>query len=69
MRADRRGLLTGRPASGPAPEPPVCVCMAVGAGAIRAAIAAGLHQRGCYWCSNDGWYELRIVPAGDRGGY
>jgi assimilatory nitrate reductase catalytic subunit len=39
--ADRRGLLTGRPASGPAPEPPVCVCMAVGAGAIRAAIAAG----------------------------
>jgi assimilatory nitrate reductase catalytic subunit len=39
--AERRSLLAGRPASGEAPEPPVCVCMGIGAGAIRAAITAG----------------------------
>ena len=38
---ERRALLAGRRADGAAPEPPVCVCMGVGAGAIRAAIAAG----------------------------
>jgi assimilatory nitrate reductase catalytic subunit len=39
--ADRRALLAGRRADGVAPEPSICVCMGVGAGAIRAAIAAG----------------------------
>lgn len=39
--AERRALLAGRPAGGAMPEPPVCVCMGVGAGVIRAAIAAG----------------------------
>ncbi|WP_158743168.1 nitrate reductase [Acidisphaera sp. L21] len=39
--ADRRALLAGRRADGAAPEPSICVCMGVGAGAIRAAIAAG----------------------------
>ncbi len=38
---DRRMLLAGRPAEGPMPEPPVCVCHGVGAWAITAAIAAG----------------------------
>ena len=38
---DRRMLLAGRPAEGPTPEPPVCVCHGVGASAITAAIAAG----------------------------
>jgi assimilatory nitrate reductase catalytic subunit len=38
---DRRTLLAGRRADGAAPEPPVCVCMGVGAKAIRAAVAAG----------------------------
>jgi assimilatory nitrate reductase catalytic subunit len=41
---DRRALLTGRPATGAMPEPPVCVCFGVGAGAIRRAIAAGCHD-------------------------
>ena len=39
--ADRRALLAGRRADGVAPEPSICVCMGVGAGAIRAAIMAG----------------------------
>ncbi len=39
--ADRRALLAGRRADGAAPEPSICVCMGVGAGAIRAAIMAG----------------------------
>ncbi len=39
--ADRRALLAGRRADGEAPEPSICVCMGVGAGAIRAAIRAG----------------------------
>jgi len=39
--ADRRALLAGRPASGAMPEPPVCVCFGVGAGAIRGAIDEG----------------------------
>ena len=39
--AERRALLAGRPADGAMPEPPVCVCMGVGASVIRAAIAAG----------------------------
>ena len=39
--AERRTLLAGRRADGAAPEPPVCVCMGVGAKAIRAAIAGG----------------------------
>jgi len=39
--AERRVLLAGRPAGGAMPEPPVCVCMGVGTGVIRAAIAAG----------------------------
>ena len=37
----RRALLSGRPAAGIARDPAVCVCHGVGAGAIRAAIAAG----------------------------
>ena len=39
--AERRGLLAARPADGKMPEPPVCVCHAVGANQIRHAIAAG----------------------------
>ncbi len=39
--ADRRALLAGRPAEGPLPEPPVCVCFGVGAKAIQAAIDGG----------------------------
>ncbi len=39
--ADRRALLAGRPFTGAAPEPSVCVCHGVGAGAIRRAIHAG----------------------------
>ena len=39
--AERRALLAGRRADGVAPEPSICVCMGVGAGAIRAAIAGG----------------------------
>ncbi len=39
--ADRRALLAGRRADGKAPEPAICVCMGVGAGAIRAAIQGG----------------------------
>ena len=39
--AERRALLAGRRADGKAPEPSICVCMGVGAGKIRAAIAAG----------------------------
>ncbi len=38
---ERRALLAGRRADGAAPEPSICVCMGVGAGAIRAAIMAG----------------------------
>ena len=39
--AERRSLLAARPADGPLPEPPVCVCHAVGANQIRQAIGAG----------------------------
>lgn len=39
--AERRVLLAGRRPDGAAPEPPICVCMGVGAGAIRAAILDG----------------------------
>ena len=39
--ADRRSLLAGRPATGPAPEPSVCVCHGVGAMTIAAAVADG----------------------------
>jgi assimilatory nitrate reductase catalytic subunit len=39
--SDRRALLAGRPADGVMPEPPVCVCFGIGAGAIGAAIADG----------------------------
>ena len=39
--AERRALLAGRRADGVAPEPAICVCMGVGAGAIRSAITAG----------------------------
>ena len=39
--AERRSLLAGRRADGEAPEPSICVCMGVGAGAIRAAAMAG----------------------------
>ncbi len=39
--AERRALLAGRRADGVAPEPSICVCMGVGARAIRAAIEAG----------------------------
>ena len=42
--SDRRALLAGRRADGVAPEPSICVCMGVGAGAIRAAIAAGCNS-------------------------
>ena len=38
---ERRTLLAGRPASGPAPEPSLCVCHGVGAGVIAAAIQDG----------------------------
>ena len=38
---ERRALLAGRRADGVAPEPAICVCMGVGAVAIRAAIQAG----------------------------
>ncbi len=38
---DRRTLLAGRPASGPAPEPSLCVCHGVGARVITAAIQDG----------------------------
>ncbi len=38
---ERRALLAARPADGKLPEPPVCVCHAVGANQIRQAIAAG----------------------------
>ena len=41
---ERRALLAGRRADGAAPEPSICVCMGVGAGAIRAAIAAGARS-------------------------
>ena len=41
---ERRSLLAGRPAEGPAPEPPICVCMGVGMTAIRAAIAGGCRS-------------------------
>ena len=39
--ADRRSLLAGRPATGPAPEPSVCVCHGIGAMTIAAAVADG----------------------------
>ena len=39
--AERRSLLAARPAAGPLPEPPVCVCHAVGANQIRQAIGTG----------------------------
>ena len=39
--AERRALLAARPADGPMPEAPVCVCHAVGAIRISQAIAAG----------------------------
>jgi assimilatory nitrate reductase catalytic subunit len=39
--AERRALLSGRPASGDMVEAPVCVCFGIGAGAIRRAILAG----------------------------
>ena len=42
--AERRALLAGRRADGKAPEPAICVCMGVGAGAIRAAILAGCNS-------------------------
>ncbi len=42
--AERRALLAGRRADGAAPEPAICVCMGVGAGAIRAAITGGCHS-------------------------
>ena len=38
---DRRTLLAGRAATGPAPEQSLCVCHGVGAGAITAAVRAG----------------------------
>jgi assimilatory nitrate reductase catalytic subunit len=38
---NRRALLAGRPASGPAPSPTICVCHGVAEGRIRAAIAGG----------------------------
>ena len=38
---ERRSLLAARPADGPLPETPVCVCHNVGANQIIAAIAAG----------------------------
>ena len=38
---DRRTLLAGRAASGPAPEPSLCVCHGIGLGAITVAIQAG----------------------------
>ncbi len=38
---DRRTLLAGRPATGPAPEPSVCVCHGVGASVIADAVRAG----------------------------
>lgn len=38
---DRRTLLAGRPATGPAPEPSLCVCHGIGAGVIADAIRAG----------------------------
>ncbi len=38
---DRRTLLAGRPASGPAPEPSLCVCHGVGRGEILAAVRNG----------------------------
>ena len=37
----RRSLLSGRPAGGVRRDPTVCVCHGVGAGTIRAAVAAG----------------------------
>ncbi len=39
--SERRSLLAGRRADGAAPEPSICVCMGIGAGAIRAAIMGG----------------------------
>jgi assimilatory nitrate reductase catalytic subunit len=41
---ERRTLLAGRPADGPLPEPPICVCHGIGASAITAAIVAGCHS-------------------------
>ena len=41
---ERRALLAGRPAEGKAPEPAICVCMGVGAAAIRAAVQAGCRS-------------------------
>ena len=38
---DRRTLLAGRPATGVAPEPSLCVCHGIGPGEIRAAIQDG----------------------------
>jgi assimilatory nitrate reductase catalytic subunit len=42
--SERRTLLAGRPAEGPAPEAPVCICHGVGSRAIHAAIAAGFKD-------------------------
>ncbi len=42
--AVRRALLAGRPFDGAAPEPSVCVCHGVGAGAIRRAFEAGCNS-------------------------
>ena len=42
--AERRALLAARRPDGAAPEPAVCVCMGVGAGAIRAAITGGCRN-------------------------
>ena len=38
---ERRSLLAGRPATGPAPEPSICVCHGVGATTIADAVRAG----------------------------
>ena len=64
---ERRALLAGRRADGAAPEPPVCVCMGVGAGAIRAAIAAGCGDVAAVGAATKAGDELRLLQAGDRG--
>ncbi len=63
--AERRTLLAARPAAGSLPEAPVCVCHAVGAAAIRRAIAAGAASVERDWPGHKGRHELRLLPAGD----
>ena len=63
---ERRALLSGRATDGRADAGAlVCACFGVGANTIKAAIRAGLRQRG--GCDGEAarGRQLRILPAGD----